>query len=112
QEVEPRAFDPSTPIGAHVQRIVNGNPGLYDLPGGFLRAAVFAHMLTQVEQMKEMQDELIELRAFKEQHQRKSQPARGGFASPRLGEKDFDELNLDEMEAHLKGMTAEADAYR
>lgn len=111
-QVEPKVFDESTPIGSHVQRILKGNPWLYNVPQGFLRAAEFAHMLTQIEQMKEMQDELIELRAFKEQHQRKSQPARGGFASPRLGEKDFDEMDLNEMESHLKGMTAEADNYR
>jgi hypothetical protein len=59
-----------------------------------------------------LQEENEQLRAQLEKYQRKGQPARGGYASPRTGEKDFDEMDLNEMEAHLKGLTAEADNYR
>jgi hypothetical protein len=112
QEIAPQAFDPSTPIGAHVQRIVNGNPGLYDLPGGFLRAAEFPHMLVQVEQLKEKDDRILELEAMVEKMQRKGQPSKGGYAAPRYGEKEFDDMDLNEMEAHLKHVTSDADNYR
>jgi hypothetical protein len=69
-------------------------------------------MLTQMASLSELQDENEKLRADLEKFQRRSQPSRGGHAAPRYGEKDFDEMNLDEQEAHLKAMTAEADNYR
>jgi hypothetical protein len=69
-------------------------------------------MLTKMASLSELQDENEQLRANLEKFQRKSQPARGGFASPRLGEKEFDEMTLDEQEAELRRMTQEADNYR
>ena len=52
------------------------------------------------------------LKAELEKDQRKGQPAKGGFASPRTGDKDFDDMSLDEQEAQLRHMTAEADSWR
>ena len=98
------------PIAGHLQRIIAENDWLYRVPGGFKRAAEVAHMLTQMNSLKEKDDEIIAFKAELEKHQRKGQPSKGGYASPRTGEKDFDEMNLDEMEAHLKRMTAEADS--
>ena len=109
---EPKIADPYSPISQHLERIIKQNPWLYHVPQGFYRAAEVADMLTKMDSISELQDENDKLRAQLETFQRKSQPARGGFASPRYGEKDFDDMNLDEQEAHLKAMTAEADNYR
>jgi hypothetical protein len=111
-QVEPKIADPDSPIAQHLSRIIEQNPWIYHVPQGFLRAAEVAHMLTKMGSISELQDENEQLRAELEKHRRKSQPARGGYASPRYGEKEFDEMNLDEMESHLKGITSEADNYR
>jgi hypothetical protein len=111
-QVEPKAFDPSTPIGGHLERIIAQNDWLYRIPNGLIRAAEVADMLTKMGSISELQDENEQLRAELEKHRRKGQPARGGYATPRLSEKEFDEMNVDEMEAHLKGITSEADNYR
>jgi hypothetical protein len=111
-KAEPKIADPSSPIAQHLERIIQQNPWIYYIPQGFQRAAEVAHMLTQMASLSELQDENEKLRADLEKFQRRSQPSRGGHAAPRYGEKDFDEMNLDEQEAHLKAMTAEADKYR
>lgn len=110
--VEPKIADPDSPISQHLSRIIEQNPWIYHIPQGFQRAAEVAHMLTRMAEMKEKDDEIISLKAELEKHQRRGQPARGGHATPRYGEKDFDEMNLDEQEAHLKHLTAEADTWR
>ena len=109
---EPKIGDPDSPISQHLERIIKQNPWLYNVPQGFYRAAEVADMLTKMGSLSELQDENEQLRAQLEKYQRKSQPARGGVASPRYGEKDFDDMDLNEQEAHLKAMTAEADNYR
>jgi hypothetical protein len=109
---EPKIADPSSPISQHLERIISQNPWIYHIPNGFYRAAEVADMLTKMSSLSELQDENEKLRADLERYQRRSQPARGGYASPRQGEKDFDEMDLNEQEAHLKAMTAEADNYR
>ena len=111
-QMRPDIGDPSSEIASHLERIIAQNPWIYYIPNGFLRAAEVADMLTKMASLSELQDENEKLRADLERFQRGSQPARGGFASPRLGEKDFDDMDLAEMEAHLKGVTAEADNYR
>lgn len=108
----PEIADPSSPIAQHLERIIQENPWIYYIPQGFQRATEVAHMLTQMASLSELQDENEQLRADLEKFQRRSQPGRGGAVSLRLGEKDFDEMNLDEQEAHLRQMTAEADNYR
>jgi transposase len=65
-----------------------------------------------MDELKEKDDEIIRLKAELEKTHRKGQPARGGYAAPRTGDKDFDEMTLDEQEAHLRHMTAEADSWR
>jgi hypothetical protein len=110
--VEPKIADPSSPIAQHLERIIQQNPWIYYIPQGFQRAAEVAHMLTKMASLSELQDENEKLRADLERYQRKSMPARGGHAAPRYGEKDFDDMDLNEMESHLKSMTAEADNYR
>jgi hypothetical protein len=109
---EPKIADPSSPIAQHLERIIAQNPWIYYIPQGFQRAVEVADMLTKMASLSELQDENEKLRADLERFQRKSQPARGGHAAPRYGEKEFDEMSLDEQEAHLKSMTAEADGYR
>lgn len=108
----PEIWNPDSPISAHLQRIIGQNPWIYRVPQGFQRAAEVANMLTHEGLLKEKEDEIIVLKAELEKYRRKGQPAKGGYAAPRTGEKDFDEMGLDEMEAHLKGLTAEADNYR
>jgi hypothetical protein len=108
----PGIWNPNDPIVPHLERIIAQNPWIYYVPQGFQRAAEVAHMLTQMGTLKEQQDENIKLRAELEKYQRKGQPARGGYAAPRTREKDFDEMGLDEQEAHLKHLTAEADSWR
>lgn len=111
-QMRPDIGDANSPIAQHLERIISQNPWIYHIPNGFLRAAEVADMLTRMSEIKEKEDEIIKLRADLERFQKKSQPARGGFASPRTDEKDFDDMDLNEMEAHLKGITAEADNYR
>lgn len=111
-KVYPGIWNPNDPIVPHLERIIGQNPWIYYVPQGFQRAAEVAHMLTQMGSIKELTDENEKLRADLEKFQKKSQPGKSGVASPRLGEKDFDDMSLDEMEAHLKGVTAEADNYR
>jgi hypothetical protein len=108
----PEIGNPDSPIANHLERIIAQNPWIYYIPQGFQRAAEVADMLTKMASLSELQDENEKLRANLERFQRKSQPARGGFASPRMGDKDFDEMSLDEQEAELRRMTAEADNYR
>jgi hypothetical protein len=93
-------------------RIISQNPKLYDVPNGFRLVAEAAYYVTQAGKVKELEDENTALRAELEKGRRKGQPARGGYAAPRTGEKDFDDMDLDSMEAHLKHLTAEADNYR
>jgi hypothetical protein len=100
------------PIVGHLQRIIEQNPDFYRMRNGFRLAAEGAHLLAQNQLLKEKDDEIIALKAELEKHQRKGQPARGGHASPRMGEKDFDDMDLNEQEAELRRMTAEADNYR
>jgi len=109
---EPAIADPDSPIAQHLERIIQQNPWIYYIPQGFQRAAEVAHMLTKMASLSELQDENEKLRADLEKYQRRSQPSRGGYAAPRHGEKDFDDMDLNEMESHLKGLTAEADNYR
>jgi hypothetical protein len=111
-KVFPDIWNPNHPIVPHLERIISENPWIYRVPQGFQRAAEVAHMLSRMSEIKELQEENERLRANLEKFQRKGQPAKGGYAAPRTGEKEFDEMNLDEMEAHLKGLTAEADNYR
>ena len=111
-KVEPAIGDPNSPIAQHLERIIAQNPWIYYIPQGFQRAAEVADMLTKMGSLSELQDENEKLRADLERFQRKSQPARGGFASPRMGDKDFDEMSLDEQESELRRMTQEADNYR
>jgi hypothetical protein len=111
-QANPEIGNPDSPIAQHLERIIGQNPWIYHIPQGFQRAAEVADMLTKMSSIQELTDENIKLRADLEKFQRKSQPSKGGFASPSLGEKDFDSMDLNEMEAHLKGITAEADGYR
>jgi hypothetical protein len=82
------------------------------MPNGFKLAAEAAYYVTREGKMKELEDEIISLKAENEKYRRKGQPARGGYASPSAEGKNFDDMNLDEMESHLRGVTAEADNYR
>ena len=91
-KVYPDIWDPNAPIVGHLERIIAQNPWIYYVPQGFQRAAEVAHMLTERDQMKEMQDEIVALKAELEKHQRKGQPAKGGYASPRTTDKDFDDI--------------------
>jgi hypothetical protein len=111
-QVEPAIGDPDSPIAQHLERIIAQNPWIYYIPNGFIRAAEVADMLVKMASLSELQDENEKLRADLERFQHRSQPSKGGFASPMTGEKDFDDMSLDEQEAHLKAMTAEADNYR
>jgi hypothetical protein len=99
-------------VAAHIERIIAENPWLYYVPQGFQRAAEVADMLTRMDSISELQDEIVNLRAQLEKYQRKSQMGKGGYAAPRTGEKDFDDMDLNEMESHLKSLTQEADNYR
>jgi len=108
----PKIWDPNDPIVPHLTRIISENPWLYYVPQGFQRAAEVAHMLTQIGAMKEKDDEIIALKAQLEKYNRKGQPAKGGYATPRTTDKDFDEMDLNEMEEHLKHLTSEADSWR
>jgi hypothetical protein len=111
-KVFPEIWNPNHPIVGHLERIISENPWIYRVPQGFQRAAEVAHMLTQMGSIKEKDDEIVALKAQLEKYNRKGQPAKGGYAAPRTTDKEFDEMNLDEMEAHLKGLTAEADHWR
>jgi hypothetical protein len=111
-KVFPEIWNPNHPIVGHLERIISENPWIYRVPQGFQRAAEVAHMLTQIGAIKEKDDEIVALKAQLEKYNRKGQPAKGGYAAPRTTDKEFDEMNLDEMEAHLKGLTAEADHWR
>jgi hypothetical protein len=109
----PEIWKTGSPVQAHLHRLIESHgEWFYRMPQGFHRAVEIAEMLAKMDLISELQDEVEQLRAEREQHWKKSQPAKGGFTTPRLGEKDFDEMSLDEMEAHLKGVTAEADNYR
>jgi hypothetical protein len=108
----PQIWDTNDPMHQTLARIIEQNPGIYNLPNGFKLAAEAAYYVTRESHMKELEDEIVSLKAELEKGRRKGQPARGGYASPRTGEKDFDDLSLDEMESHLKSLTAEADNYR
>ena len=99
----PEIWNPDSPISGHLQRIIGENPWIYRVPQGFQRATEVADMLSRMGEMKAMQDEIVALKAQLEKSQRKGQPARGGYASPRTTDKDFDDMDLNEMEAHLKG---------
>jgi hypothetical protein len=110
--MEPKIADPNSPIAQHLERIIQQNPWIYHIPNGFLRAAEVADMLTKMSDLKEKDDEIVSLKAQLEKHQRKSQPSKGGYASPRYGEKDFEDMDLPEMESHLRHLTADADNYR
>jgi hypothetical protein len=109
----PDFFDPGKPLGAHLERIIaqHGNR-LYQWPNGIQLAAEVAHMLTQMDALKQKDDEIVALKAELEKTNRKGQPARGGYASPRTSDKEFDDMDLNEMEAHLKHLTTEADTWR
>jgi hypothetical protein len=111
-QANPAVGDPDSPVAAHIERIIAQNPWIYHVPQGFQRAAEVADMLVKMDSISELQDENENLRAQLEKYQRKSQPGKGGYAAPRLGEKDFDEMTLDEQEAELNRMTREADNYR
>jgi hypothetical protein len=111
-KVAPQIWDANDPMHQTLARIIEQNPGIYNLPNGFKLAAEAAYYVTRESHMKELEDEIVSLKAELEKGRRKGQPARGGYAAPRTGEKDFDDLSLDEMEAHLRGITAEADNYR
>jgi hypothetical protein len=108
----PQIWDPNNAIVGHLERIIKDNPWLYYVPQGFQRAVEIADMLTHRSSFYELQDENVKLRAELERYQRKSQPARGGSAAPRMGDKDFDEMTLDEQEVELRRITREADSYR
>jgi hypothetical protein len=111
----PDLWNPDNPQLGHLKRIVDEHSDwLYAHPQGqgFKLAAEVAEMLVKMNSLSELQDENEQLRAELEKFRRKGQPAKGGFATPGLGEKDFDEMNLQEMESHLRGLTAEADNYR
>lgn len=111
-KVAPQIWDPNDPMHQTLARIIEQNPGIYNLPNGFKLAAEAAYYVTREGKMKELEDEIISLKAENEKYRRKGQPARGGFASPSAEGKSFDDMNLDEMESHLRGVTAEADNYR
>jgi hypothetical protein len=111
-QANPEVFNPESPVSAHVQRIIAENPWIYHVPQGFQRAAEVAEMLVKMDSISELQDENEQLRAQLEKYQRKSQPGKSGYAAPRLGEKDFDDMSLDEQEAELRRLTREADNYR
>jgi hypothetical protein len=108
----PQIWDTNDPMHQTLARIIEQNPGIYNLPNGFKLAAEAAYYVTRESHMKELEDEIVSLKAELEKGRRKGQPARGGYASPRTEAKDFDDLSLDEMESHLRGITAEADGYR
>jgi hypothetical protein len=111
----PDLWNPDNPQGGHLTRIIDQESDwLYAHPRGqgFKLAAEVADMLVKMDSLSGLQDENEQLRAELEKYRRKGQPAKGGFAAPRLGEKDFDEMDLNEMESHLRGLTAEADNYR
>jgi hypothetical protein len=108
----PQIWDTNDPMHQTLARIIEQNPGIYNLPNGFKLAAEAAYYVTRESHMKELEDEIVSLKAELEKGRRKGQPARGGYASPRTEAKDFDDLSLDEMESHLKQITAEADNWR
>jgi hypothetical protein len=108
----PEIANPESPISGHLERIIQQNPWIYYIPQGFQRAAEVADMLTKMADLKAKDDEIISLKAELEKSQRKGQPAKGGYASPRYGEKEFDDMNLDEMGEHLRNVTKEADSWR
>jgi hypothetical protein len=111
-KVFPDIWNPNHPIVPHLERIISENPWIYRVPQGFQRAAEVAHMLTQMDSIKQLQDENESLRAQLEKYNHKGQPAKGGYAAPRTSDKEFDDMNLDEMKAHLEHVTAEADSWR
>jgi hypothetical protein len=111
-QANPAVGDPESPVAAHIERIIAENPWIYYVPQGFQRAAEVADMLVRMDSISELTDENENLRAQLEKYQRKSQLGKGGSAAPSLGEKDFDDMSLDEQEAHLRRVTQEADAYR
>jgi hypothetical protein len=108
----PQIWDTNDPMHQTLARIIEQNPGIYNLPNGFKLAAEAAYYVTRESHMKELEDEIVSLKAELEKGRRKGQPARGGYASPSTEAKDFDSMSLDEQESHLRSMTAEADSWR
>jgi hypothetical protein len=95
-----------------VDAIVAERPGFYYMPDGFAIVATIADMAARLESMSEVQDENEQLRAELEKRYGRSQPLDGRVTGSPRGEKSFDDMDLDEMENHLKRITAEADNYR
>ncbi len=99
-----------TPLAQKVDELVANNPWLYYIPHGFVRAVEVADMLLKMDSFSELQEELDQLRAFKEKHLAKSQPTNGSSPGGRGGAKSLDDMSLDEGESYLRGVTERADA--
>ena len=91
--------DPDSALYQEVDRIVKQEPYLFYIPGGFNKAMEIAYLLLDAGARSELRDENEQLRAWKEQHERSSQPARGGPGKPPSPTRSSDDMTLAELEA-------------
>jgi hypothetical protein len=105
----PELKDPNTPFRQEVERLIQSEPYMYYIPGGFNKIVELATILLSSGADSELRDELERKNARIEELERGSQPARGGPGKPPQGPKSFDDMTDEEQEAHLRAETERQD---
>lgn len=106
----PDLQDPNSALYQEVDRIVQQEPYLFYIPGGFNKAVEIATLLLAAGSDSELRDENEKLRAQLEQYQRSSQPARGGPGKPPQGPRSQEEMSEAEEESFLRDLTYREDS--